>query len=253
MSLACIRHDCDSRGYHRKLMRVGRHALMRHASGLYGSARRIVTISRLQREVAAPYLHRDTIFHTIDNPVDAVDLGPRAPDAPLGDFLFVGRLSPEKGPRFFAEAARRVGARVTFVGDGPSMAALQAEFPEARFLGWRKPDEVRALMRTARALVFPSVWYEGQPLTVYEALAQGAPVIVSDLCAGREAVVDGETGLWFPSGDVAALAAAMTRLQHDATARAMSRAAYDRYWSAPLTLDRHVDATLAVYEEMLAA
>ena len=253
MSLDCIAHDCDSRGYHRKLMRVGRHALMRHASGLYGSARRIVTISRLQREVAAPYLHRDTIFHAIDNPVDAVDLGPRAPDAPLGDFLFVGRLSPEKGPRFFAEAARRIGARAIFVGDGPSMAALQAEFPEARFLGWRKPDEVRALMRIARALVFPSVWYEGQPLTVYEALAQGAPVIVSDLCAGREAVVDGETGLWFRSGDVAALASAMTRLQHDPTARNMSRAAYDRYWAVPLTLDRHVDATLAVYEEMLAA
>jgi len=253
MSLACVGHDCDSRGYHRKLMRVGRHALMRQASGLYDSARRIVTISRLQREVAAPYLHRDTIFYAIDNPVDAVNLGPRPTDAAPGDFLFVGRLSPEKGPRFFAQAARRVGAQAVFVGDGPSMAGLQNEFPEARFLGWKNPDEVRALMRNARALVFPSVWYEGQPLTVYEALAQGAPVIVSDLCAGREAVVDGETGLWFRSGDVASLAQALTRLADDALAGAMSRAAYERYWAAPLSLDRHLDATLAMYEDMLAA
>ena len=65
---------------------------------------------------------------------------------------------------------------------------MEKEFPQARFLGWRSPQEVRSLLRAARALVFPSVWYEGQPLSVYEALALGTPVIVSDLCAGREAV-----------------------------------------------------------------
>ena len=85
------------------------------------------------------------------------------------------------------------------------------------------------MLRNARALVFPSVWYEGQPLTVLEALGLGTPVIVSDVCAGRESVEDGVSGRWFRSNDAASLAAAMRELSNDATARRMSRAAYDLY------------------------
>ena len=121
-------------------------------------------------------------------------------------------------------------------------------------------------MRRARALVFPSVWYEGQPLTVYEALACGAPVIVSDACAGREAVADGETGVWFRSGDPDDLAAHLRRLtddglaaramieemrQFDGLAARMGRAAHERYWAAPLTLDAHLDRLEAVYGTVL--
>lgn len=251
MSVGCIAHDCDSRGYHRKLMRVGRHALMRHVSGLYASARHLITISKLQRKVAAPYLPKDAVYYDVGNPIDVVATAPKD-DGPLGDFLFVGRISPEKGPRFFAQAARLAGVKAVFAGDGPAREALQREFPEAEFLGWQKPNAVRELLRKARALVFPSVWYEGQPLTVYEALALGTPVIVSDLCAGREAVRDGDNGLWFKSGDAASLAAAITRLGDDATAKAMARAAYALYWADPLTLDRHLDSVAAVYEQVRA-
>jgi glycosyltransferase involved in cell wall biosynthesis len=103
-------------------------------------------------------------------------------------------------------------------------------------------------MREARALVFPSVWYEGQPLTVYEALALGTPVIVSDACAGREAVSGGETGFWFRSGDARALAARLTQLSDDALAGRMSTTAYTAYWAAPLTIKRHLATLLSVYE-----
>jgi glycosyltransferase involved in cell wall biosynthesis len=96
-------------------------------------------------------------------------------------------------------------------------------------------------------LVFPSVWYEGQPLTVYEALALGTPVIVSDACAGREAVVDGDNGFWFRSGDPASLAVRLGQLSDDAAARRMSKSAYARYWAAPLTMERHLGGLLEVY------
>ena len=79
-----------------------------------------------------------------------------------------------------------MGIIPTFVGDGPLAAELRAKYPDARMLGWQKPEDARAAIRNARALVFPSLWYEGQPLTVLEAKALGTPVIVSDGCAGRE-------------------------------------------------------------------
>ena len=249
LSPACIAHNCDSRSYTRKLMRVGRHGLMR-TTGMIDSVATVITISRLQRTVLAPYLPASTRYYEVSNPVDAAPLG-RKPAGALGDIVFVGRVSPEKGANVFAAAARIAGQRAVFVGDGPQRAELEAGYPEARFLGWKNPTEVKVLMRAARALVFPSVWYEGQPLTVLESLAAGTPVIVSDICAGREAVEDGVNGLWFASGNAESLAAALTRLSDDATARRMADAAYDLFWTDPLTLDRHLDGIEDVYRRSL--
>lgn len=249
MSTACLTHNCDSRSYARKLMRVGRHALMQH-TGLIDNLAAVVTISQLQRAAMAPHLPPGTRYHDVANPVDAEPLGHKGDMAP-GDFIFVGRISAEKGPKVFAEAARLAGRKAVFVGEGPQEAEIRALYPDAEILGWKNPAEVKSLMRAARALVFPSVWYEGQPLTVLESLAMGTPVIVSDICAGREAVRDGVNGLWFKSADPRALADAMTRLSDDAAARAMSRTAYDLFWSDPLTLDRHLDRIERVYRGVL--
>ena len=142
-------------------------------------------------------------------------MGPKSEPA-SGDFLFVGRIAREKGPLLFAEAARRAGVVPTYVGDGPIREELAVRYPEARIVGWKTPEQARAMMRAARALVFPSLWYEVQGLTVTEAKAMGTPVVVSDVCAGREAIEDGKSGLWFRSGDPDALAVALDRLKEDA-------------------------------------
>ena len=249
MSAACLTTNCDAQSYPRKLARVVRHAALDHVARLPDLFRHVITISDLQERVVAPHLPAGTQFHRVDNPI-AVDEAPPHTGAP-GDFLFVGRISTEKGAPIFAEAARRAGIRPVFVGDGERAADLRTRYPEAVMLGWRDPAGVQALMRQARALVFPSVWYEGQPLTVYEALACGTPVIVSDACAGREAVEDGETGFWFRSGDPDALAAHLRRLQDDATADRMGRAAHARYWAAPLSRDAHLDRLTTVYETVM--
>ena len=251
MSSACISRNCDQRSYYRKLMRVGRHAVMQH-TGLLDCIGDVITISRLQRKILEPYLPVDVHYHQLANPIDVPPLGQK-PDPARGDFVFVGRLSAEKGPMLFAEAARIAGQRALFVGDGPQCADLKARYPEASILGWKEPAEVRTLLRNSRAVVFPSVWYEGQPLTVLEALGLGTPVIVSDVCAGRESVEDGVSGRWFRSNDATALAAALQDLSNDTTARHMSRAAYDLFWANPPSLERHLDGLCAIYEAALGA
>jgi glycosyltransferase involved in cell wall biosynthesis len=251
MSLACIGRDCDARSYQRKLLRVGRHAVMQR-SGLLECIGHVIMLSRLQRQILQPYLPAAAHYHQLANPIDVPRLGQK-PDAAPGDFVFVGRISPEKGPLLFAEAARLAGQRAVFVGDGPQAADLRTRYPEANLLGWKEPEEVKALLRKARALVFPSVWYEAQPLTVLEALGLGTPVIVSDVCAGRESVEDGVNGRWFKSNDAASLAAAMRGLSSDTIARRMSQAAYDLYWSDPPTLQHHLDGLCAIYATALGA
>jgi glycosyltransferase involved in cell wall biosynthesis len=251
MSLACITENCDSRSYAQKLWRVARHAGMAHVAKLPEAFSDFIVISELQRGVVEGRLPKGAIVHRVSNPVEAEDRGPK--DRPAsGDYLYVGRIAREKGPLLLAEAARRAGVTPVYVGDGPAAGELAARYPEARIVGWREPAEVRERMRAARALVFPSLWYEGQPLTVMEAKALGAPVVVSDACAGRESIEDGVAGLWFRSGDPDALADALVRLKDDALVEKLSAGAYRRYWSAPPTLERHIEAILAIYEAMLA-
>lgn len=247
LSASCITHNCDSRSFVHKAYRVARQSVVNGFSGLHRAFGHIITISDLQYRVASPWLPQGIRWHRVPNPVSIDD--PGVPDASArGDhLLFVGRLSPEKGAAIGLEAARRAGASVVVVGDGPDGDALRAAHPEATFLGWQKPDAVRREMARARALLFPSVWYEGQPLTVLEAQALGTPVLVSDICAGREAVVDGETGLHVRSADVDAWTAAVAAMAVPGTAARMATAAHDHYWAAPLTLDRHLDGLEEVY------
>jgi glycosyltransferase involved in cell wall biosynthesis len=249
LSLNCISCNCDSRSYAYKALRLVRQGLLDYVSGFKKAIHHLIIISHLQYEVSKDYIPLHIKLHKIDNPISAVPLGPKTD---VGDtFLYVGRLSPEKGIHLFLEAARRVGIKATVIGDGPSSDDLQQAYPEADFLGWKSADEVLTYMRAARVLVFPSVWYEGQPLTVYEALSMGTPVIVSGVCAGREAIVDGENGYTFATQNVNSLAQKLAFFQNDAHVRDLSQKTYARYWANPLSVERHLDSLETLYAAVL--
>ena len=249
LSFACISTNCDVRAYGHKAFRVIRQGALWWLGGMPGEIRHFICISQLQRKVIERYLPAEANIYSVANPIAVEDQG--ACGAENNDtFLFVGRLSAEKGAVLFAEAARRTGLKAVFVGDGGEAAHIRAILPDAEFRGWLPPEKVLDAMRTARALVFPSLWYECQPLTTYEALANGLPVIVSDNCAGREAVRNEENGFWFKSGDIDGLAHAMRRLADRNVAAAMGEAAYSTYWREPLSLGRHLDSLEDTYARM---
>lgn len=124
-------------------------------------------------------------------------------------FLFVGRLSPEKGLDCLARACGG-GAfgKVRIAGSGPLEQDLR-RMPNLEVLGHLNATAVRAEMASAMALVMPSIWYENFPLTLVEAFASGLPVIASRLGALSELVEHGKTGLLFTPGDPESLSAQM--------------------------------------------
>jgi glycosyltransferase involved in cell wall biosynthesis len=132
-----------------------------------------------------------------------------------GDYvLAVGRISEEKGPQLLLSAWRGMHTKIPLrvAGDGPLLEKLAQEvkagsLDSIELLGRRIPDEVRALMRGARFLVFPSIWYEGFPMTIVEAFAGGIPVVTSQLGSMSEIVQAGVTGLHFQPGSPVDLAA----------------------------------------------
>jgi glycosyltransferase involved in cell wall biosynthesis len=122
------------------------------------------------------------------------------------EVFYAGRLSPEKGVLELVEAAR--GLNLVVAGDGP----LRRQVPQA--LGFVPPDELALLYARAALVACPS-HREGFGVACLEAMAHGRPVVASAVGGLLDLVVDGETGIHVPPGDVPALRAALERLLGD--------------------------------------
>lgn len=131
--------------------------------------------------------------------------------------LYVGRLTPEKGVKVLLEAWQMVHAdslELVVLGDGPMRGELERAAPaNVRFEGRVPLSEVRRLMLRSRALIVPSIWYEGQPMVVLEAAASGLPVLASKL-GGNIALLEPVGGRWLAApGDLAAWTRSLEGIQ----------------------------------------
>ncbi len=232
MSWACIRTNCDKASYGHKLYRVGRKAVQSAVGLTPDGARHFIYYSQLAHDLLRPYLPGDARMYSLPNAIEMPE-APAADVAQNSEFVFLGRLVREKGPVMLARAALAEGVPVRLIGEGPERAAIAEENPEAMLPGWMSHADGVAALRNARALVFPSLWYETLGLVVLEAAGNGVPSIVPDTSAARESVVDGVTGLYFRSGDEADLRAKIALLKNPETARRMGAAAYERFWAPP--------------------
>ena len=210
MSPSCILRNCDARHAAHKAWRLARSAIARGPGKLPRGLRDIAYISETQRRAMAPYLPETARLHHLPNPVAAN--GPQVDAAANHDFLFIGRLAPEKGGVLFAQAAREAGVQAVFVGDGPDADAIRAANPEAEVTGWLSPNAVQERIAQARAVVFPSLWYECQPLVPIEALLRGVPVVCGRWSAATEMVEHGVSGIIFDQPDTSSLAVALKQV-----------------------------------------
>jgi glycosyltransferase involved in cell wall biosynthesis len=145
-------------------------------------------------------------------------------------FLYLGRLSPEKGLRRLLQAWSDLDAPLLIAGDGPDRSHLERLAPDrVRFLGLVPPSKAEQLVRGARALILPSTCYEGAPRTIPEAYASGVSVIASRSGGLPESVVDEGSGLLVPPEDAGALREAAVRLLDDDTSIRLGEGGF-RLW-----------------------
>ncbi len=176
----------------------------------------------------------------IPSGVDVPDRVP-PPDEPPR-ILYAGRLSPEKGIVELLEATR--GLDPIVVGAGP----LSSLVPGAR--GFVAHDELLRMYERAAIVVCPS-HREGFGVVCAEAMAHGRPVVASAVGGLLDLVVDGETGLLVPPGDVAALRGALKRLLEDPALRSRLGDAGRQRARAELAWDVVLDRTLEAYDDAL--
>jgi glycosyltransferase involved in cell wall biosynthesis len=174
----------------------------------------------------------------------------RVRKGPGAQYVFLGRLTPEKGADVLVSAWSAELGRLLVAGDGPERRGLEqqarAHGGTVRFLGSLSPQECGELLRSARALVVPSRAYEGFPVAVVEAYAHGVPVIAPAHGAFPEVVEDGVTGLLFRAGDAADLRARMRTLADPQRSLEMGAAARHAY-ETRYTPERNLRALHAIY------
>ena len=153
----------------------------------------------------------------------------------------ITRLMPSKGNQYLIEAAPTILAkhpdvRFFVVGEGELQAPLQAQASALglgdRFVFSGFMRDVAAALSALDIVVFPSLW-EGTPLTVFEALAMGKPIVATDADGLLDVLTDRHDALIVPKADAGALAdAVISLLEHPEIAAALvdqARATGRRY------------------------
>ena len=171
----------------------------------------------------------------------------------------VARLHPQKGLSTLIEAARLLtvrglALRVAIVGEGPLASELERQIRRSGLDSTvtlagpsdNAPDELAA----ADLVVIPSVWESG-PLVLAEALLLGRPVVATPVGLVPEVVRDGESGRIVPVGDARALADAVAELLADPVRAAKMAEAGRASVQRVLAADALIEATEALYRELL--
>ncbi|MCH1866526.1 glycosyltransferase family 4 protein [Nocardioides sp. CFH 31398] len=206
----------------------------------------VVAVSHHQASTAVGVPVAAVIHHGLD-----VDVVP--PGAGTGGYAsFLGRMSPEKGPREAALVARAAGVPLLMAAKLRERAEREYFDAEVRpllcsdveYVGELGPAEKLQLLGDSFALLNPMQWAEPFGLVMIEALAAGTPVVATPVGSAPEIVDDGVTGLL--RDRPAALAAAL--LDASYLDRSRCRSAVARRFST----ERMVDAHLRLYEALAA-
>jgi glycosyltransferase involved in cell wall biosynthesis len=120
-----------------------------------------------------------------------------------GYYVYVGRLSAEKGINTLLGVFSNTGRRLKIAGSGPMEAKVKeaaARNSNIEFCGSQSPDETRKLIGGAKALIFPSIWLETFGMVIIEAFSCGVPVIASAIGEARHLITDAVNGFLFVPG-----------------------------------------------------
>lgn len=154
-----------------------------------------------------------------------------------GEFAIgtVTRLHDSKGNSYLVDAAadvvrERPSARFFLVGEGPLLPSLEAQAAALGlgdrfvFAGFRR--DVAATLSAFDLSVFPSLW-EGTPITAFEALAMGKPIVSTDADGLLDILTRDRDALIVPKANATALAAAIVEAM-DSPARRQQLSAQAR-------------------------
>ncbi|MVZ65386.1 glycosyltransferase [Sphingobacterium sp. DK4209] len=179
------------------------------------------------------------------------------PDSIVDDqsFIYIGRLSEEKGIIPLLHAWKATNYPLKIFGTGPLQSEVEQicnHSSNIRYMGFQTREVISRHLSGASALVVPSICYEAMPLSVLEAYAAGIPVLASNIGILSEMVVPLYTGLLFDPHhhtDIVRILSEWTNLDEEKkiTIRANCRKEYQLKYERSLVMNE----LIGIYQELL--
>lgn len=168
-----------------------------------------------------------------------------------GEFVFVGRLDRQKGIRFLIDFWRSHDFGLLHIfGSGPEedYVRVHADDGHIRFHGFVDRRDIFDTLKACSALIFPSEWYEGFPMTIAESLSLGVPVIASNLGNHGLIVTDGTNGYKYASQDSQSLSECIYKVVRDGIA--LRQSSYN-YYCDHLKSDINYERLISIYDGII--
>ena len=161
-------------------------------------------------------------------------------------YLFIGRLSEEKGIKTLLKAFENHSEVLKIAGTGPLRDfVLETEERSANieYLGQLSKTEIGKMIDGAKALIFPSEWYETFGMVIIESFSLGKPVIAADLGNIPSIVKDQINGITFLPGNAQELRKKLfefDNLDNQAKQNLANGAlmSYEKYYTSEVNLKR---------------
>ncbi|MGB7529909.1 glycosyltransferase family 4 protein [Sphingobacterium cellulitidis] len=167
--------------------------------GTFNAISRFITLSEFSKSIFAK--------SKLNVPMDKFVVKPNfekvvevTKEYPSDYFVYVGRLSEEKGIIPLLHAWKATDHKIKIFGTGPLQKEVElivSNSPNMQYMGFQDKQTLSNQIASASAVIVPSVCYESMPLAVLEAYALGTPVIASSIGILTEMVVPLYTGLLF--------------------------------------------------------
>jgi glycosyltransferase involved in cell wall biosynthesis len=169
-------------------------------------------------------------------------------------FLFIGRLTEEKGIDLILKAFQLRPFNLVIIGDGPAREGVEQmarDNSRITYLGFQEKPVIMNYLKRAKGFIFSSKYYENLPLTIIESFSTGTPVIASSMGVAKEIVQDKINGLWFKPGDAKDLSEKISLLSNEKdlgkTLSCNARETYVNHY----TPEKNYDQLMLVYREVI--
>ncbi len=225
--------------------------------GLFQLVDAFVTPCRFMRSMLLRAGFPPQRIHVITSPVAERNLPASTPKG--SHILFFGRISYEKGLDNLIKAYQQLPYTVDLVLIGRSYDGererlekliLPARRNHIRFLGFMEGEELTRWIAGALFTVTPSRWYDNAPLSVYESLLLGVPVLASNIGGIPEQIEDGVSGKLFDPESVSDLLKGLIWMLSDTDRlSAMGRSGRESV-ARRCAMEAHMKELLALFETL---
>ncbi|XGV98170.1 MAG: glycosyltransferase family 4 protein [Leptolyngbya sp. BL-A-14] len=219
----------------------------------------VVTVSHFLKDCMVRSGYPASSIHVLHlfAPDQSCEVSP--PEEGTPRFVFLGRISPQKGLEWLLHALQQVSVPIQLdvAGEGDQEVEMRQLTQQlglsdrVTFHGWVSPDQVSHLIRSARALIFPSIWHEPGGTVAFESMANSRAVIMSQVGGMPEVVMDGLNGLLVEPNNVNELAASIERLATDWSLATQLGVMGRKMATEQFTLQNHFNQLMQLYQQAM--